>query len=333
MNILLTRCRYTGSAVLALVMLLAGGAAHAQQVVCELDASTDVNVDFGTQLLNVVPRDATSATGFNLSCSNNGQSARNVKVCVGLGPGSGGAMNNVRYMTNADNIIHYNLYPEPSRVSGTYVSLMDNQLEANGHVAANTTAQITMPGRLYGRANIQSARPLTYSSTFSGADVNITYQDYDPGESEPACAGVSTPLPYPGSFTISMNVPSTCILNSATSLDFGARSSLLGNLSGNAAFIILCAIGVEYTVSVNDGLHDEGSGLRHMRRGSTPHRIRYEIYKNAIRSQRFGSTGNERLVDTMIGRDKSIRFYGHVFAQPIPSVGTYTDTLVVTVEY
>jgi len=315
--------------------LLAGGAAHAQ-VSCELDASTDVNVDFGSEL-PYTPRDATSPTGFNLSCTNSGQAARNVKVCVGLGPGTGGESGGgFRQMQANDNSgrISYDLYAHPSRATWSRVGYSTNQLEASGPVPANTTAQIIMPGRLYGRTAIRASLPRLYSSTFSGGDVAITWQDYDPGAPEPACAELTQTLAFPGSFTVSMEVPTACdFANTNTTLNFGSRSSLLNAINAPAAFTIACAIGVNYTASVSDGLHAEG-GQRNLRRGSTPDLIQYEIYKNSLRTQRFGSVGSERLVGTGFGGRQSLRFYGQVpGGQDIPWVGTYTDTVVVTMEY
>jgi len=326
--------------LLVLAALLAGGAAHAQ-VSCALDASTDVNVDFGSWFTND-PHNATSPTGFIFNCSNSGPSARSVKVCVGLWHGTGGSNpgGNFRRMVPNDgsnDYIDYNLYLTAARAEGTEVTYMGGRpMEGSGTVPGNASAQI-MTGPLYGRTPVQSSAAKPYSSTFSGANVAILWEDYDPGEPEPECTSMTTQMDFPGSFTVSMDVPATCDFNTSGAIDFGTHSSLSGNIDGNingvAAYPFVCGRGIQLTVSVGDGLHAVDQ-QRYLQRGSTSDRIGYEIYQNSGRTRRFGSAGNQQFKVRANGRTQSIRFYGRVAGgQPIPWVGTYTDTVVVTIEY
>ena len=84
---------------------------------------------------------------------------------------------------------------------------------------------------------------------------------------------------------------------------------------------------------MNDG--GLGVGARKMKAGSAT--IGYQLYQDAGRSLVWGDTltgaGANVKSDTGNGMAQAHTVFGRVPAQTTPAAGTYTDTVVVTIEY
>jgi len=325
----------TMGTVLALALTLTGASAHAQQVTCSPGGLSPVNldVDFGTHTPGM-NNDAASATGLTISCANSGQSTRNVKICVGLGIGSGGGSFQLRRMINGTRAIRYQIYSNAARTQ--LFRLIPNGAEFIASIGGYTLLPLTTPIRLYGRIPVQSSLVSagTYTSTFTSADVQIRYKDYDVESPEPPCAGGEV-MPYDDSFTVQVHVPPSCqITTPPPPVNFGSHAALAGNIDRNVRFRVLCTSGTSYEIALDDGQHAQGGNQRYMRLGNTPNRIEYGLYRNSAYTLRWGSTAAERLQATGNGFPQIHTVYARVpGGQTIPAVGEYKDTVVLTVHY
>ena len=129
------------------------------------------------------------------------------------------------------------------------------------------------------------------------------------------------------------NLVSECMVNTTT-LDFGVQpSNFSGPINATSEINTHCSNGTPYQISLNNGLHADGS-TRRMRSASGDF-ISYELYNNASRTQRWGETLNtsETVQKVSTGSPEGSTVYGQV----MPAVGlratTYQDTVTVTITY
>ncbi|MEZ0469670.1 spore coat U domain-containing protein [Luteimonas salinilitoris] len=105
---------------------------------------------------------------------------------------------------------------------------------------------------------------------------------------------------------------------------------------------IRCTAGSAYTVGLSDG-SNFSSGWRRMRQGASGNYLRYELYKATISSDRWGGVGAQRRSSVTADSNPSIHdgatAQGYTYraevdpAQTTPPVGTYTDNVVVDVQF
>ena len=135
----------------------------------------------------------------------------------------------------------------------------------------------------------------------------------------PACSAGST-------------VPAT--LGQFGTLDFGTYFSLSVLVSitsqiGNGSLRVNCLLNTPYKVLLSAG----GSGNVAARRmtGPASAQINYNLYTNATYATVWDNTTG--VAGTGTGTDQYLQVYGRVPAQSAPTVGTYTDTITVTVSW
>jgi spore coat protein U-like protein len=181
-----------------------------------------------------------------------------------------------------------------------------------------------MYGRVVGGQT--TAVPGAYQDQFTGNHTALAINES--GSSPPGSCSSSILSAFP--FTVTANVVSQCSV-SATTLDFGSVGLLLANTDGTSTLTLQCANGVAWQVGLDNGQHASGT----IRRMSGPGGlVSYELYRNAGRSLRWGSTLNtDTVVGSGTGGNQSLSVYGRVPTQTTPSAGTYNDTITVTVTY
>jgi len=306
-----------------------GGTAHAQ-VTCNLSISWGVN--FGEYDGTV--KDVSPSGALRLTCANDSNTARNIKICVQLGNGSGGVAGGWRLMKNVAGQLQYQIYRDSSRTQ--LFGLVPDHAEATDHIAANTTRVILPQIRLYGRIPAgQTAIPSFYTSTFTGADVMIRYADFPPDGVAPDCASLpGTEIPYNSSFAVQSYIASACNITTLQPINFGSRTTLTFAAVSRVGMLVRCDDGIAYEIALDNGQNAQGN-QRRMRLGSTSHHIQYELYRANGFTLRWGSADNERVKDTGDGSSngKNHAVYARVPPQPITAPGEYKDTVVVTVHY
>lgn len=135
-------------------------------------------------------------------------------------------------------------------------------------------------------------------------------------------------------FTVTATVIDVCAV-SASNLAFGTYSPISGSaLDGSSTITVTCTLGTPYNVRLNAGANGGSVSTRQMIRSSGTELLDYYIYRNAGRTQNWGLTDNTDTVsDTGTGLSQGHTVYGRIPASVNVPVGSYSDTVTVTVNY
>ncbi len=141
--------------------------------------------------------------------------------------------------------------------------------------------------------------------------------------------------------SVTATVISTCTISSGN-LSFGNYDAVGSNASapllGTAAISATCTQGASAMVDIDAGLNPIGTGNTQTRRmkGTGTNYLSYGIYKDSAHSQPWGTktSGTTASVTGAGGTTPvSLTAYGSVAsAQNVP-VGSYTDSVAVTINY
>ena len=146
--------------------------------------------------------------------------------------------------------------------------------------------------------------------------------------SDPATAATTT-----ATFTVQMTVTSSCVINSASTLNFGSQGVLVANVDNSSTVQVQCTNTTPYNIGLDAGT---GSGAtvttRKMTNGANT--INYSLYSDSGRTTVWGNTvGTNTVSGTGNGASQNYTVYGRVPPQTTPTAATYTDTITVTVTY
>ncbi|MGB8294835.1 MAG: spore coat U domain-containing protein [Polyangia bacterium] len=143
-----------------------------------------------------------------------------------------------------------------------------------------------------------------------------------------------------GSATANLSVTATVSANctiSTTAVAFPAYDPIVANLSANddgtGSVIVTCTRGTAATIGLGLGANASGSQMR-MKDAATDY-LNYALYQDAGRATVWGNSG-AGLLSPAAAPDKNPRtftVYGRIpSAQDVPA-GSYTDTVVATVNF
>lgn len=329
---------------LALSVLL-GVAARGAVAATTCAVSTMSDVDFGA---NVDPVAGATANGsLTYSCTTSGVGSNTqvtAVLCFSIGDGTAGDGLSItpRRMTQSGTnppYLNFNLYTNSatSAIWGTFWQ----PSYPPPQVTRTRTGNGTMSGTLsvYGRipGNQTTITTGSYSDTFSAGHFNLDYRYREGNGSAPSdcrtggTGGATTNGP---SFAARATVPPACVIDAADNLNFPAPTNLLAtSIDQTSTIRVACRNGTAWQIGLGDGSNAAGT-QRRMRFGTSDY-VRYELYRDSGRSQRWGSTLNtDTASGTSTGTAQTVTVYGRVPPQaPMPPAGTYKDTILVTVTY
>ncbi len=251
-----------------------------------------------------------------------------VRICVDIGEGTAGdgTISPRRMGNGSGGYLNFNLYTDsarsiiwghPSYAYPTYTTVRSYDLL--GLFTIIDTIQIY--GRVFGGQS--SAVPGSYSNAFSGINARIRWAD---GSSPTNCNEGTANF----SFSALATVQPQCSI-SASNMDFGSHSSLGAAADAASSIAVTCTNGAAYEVGLNNGMNDL-LGLRRMKSGSNY--IQYDLYRDSSRLLRWGNTlGLNTQTGTGSGSQQNLTVYGRVPLQTLPSPGTYSDTITVTITF
>jgi len=159
-------------------------------------------------------------------------------------------------------------------------------------------------------------------------DVQLRYA-FGTGSAPLSCSGGGTvAIGSPG---ISASVPSGCRIMAISHLDFGTLSAPLSSTHDQSASVALqCPAGTQWQVDLGSGNHH--ASARRMASGSGY--VAYQLYRNAARTQLWGSTvGGGTVSGTSTGALTTVPIYGRIPIQGGVTTGVYTDTVILTLSY
>jgi spore coat protein U-like protein len=313
-------------AILSFAPLLAVQAAPAKSQTCLFGITNPIN--FGT--IDVTQNTTFTATGtFTAICF--GTASRTVRICPNINTGTGNPASGVpRGLANGANILTYNLYQDVG-----YTTVWGSHLWA--YAPTPPTIDLPLGGlgfasttrTIYARVDAgQQSRPLgLYTSSFSGAHTAIAYAYNTAG----SCAAIGSTNAQQAAFVVQATVASTCRVDAST-LNFGTVAILASNVDSTGSASVTCTSNLPYRVLLNNGLTGTGPTNRKMTLAGS--QVTYGLYRNAARTLPWGNiSGTNSLSATGTGLAQSHSIYGRVPPQITPATGTYSDTVVISVEY
>lgn len=124
----------------------------------------------------------------------------------------------------------------------------------------------------------------------------------------------------------------SCAVSVASGIAFGAYDPLApAALDSTGRVVLDCPPG--RIVSISLGTGQSGSFAARELRGPTGEALRYNLYRDAARTQVWGD-GSSGVALSMDGaKGKTVQVYARVFAGQDVSAGAYADTIVLTVEF
>ncbi|MFC3165944.1 Csu type fimbrial protein [Ciceribacter thiooxidans] len=135
-------------------------------------------------------------------------------------------------------------------------------------------------------------------------------------------------------FTVRIQITAECLINSTTTLNFGASGVLSSATTGTSEITVQCTNGTTYNVGLNEGLGIGATVASRRMTGPGSATVTYSLYSDVAHTTVWGQTiGTDTVSGTGTGASQVYTVYGQVPAQSTPAAGTYSDTITVTVTY
>ncbi|QGN38665.1 spore coat U domain-containing protein [Klebsiella oxytoca] len=146
-------------------------------------------------------------------------------------------------------------------------------------------------------------------------------------------------------FKVSAQITAGCALGAGDgsqttdfgTLSFGTLSSLYNNVdvastSGAGSIIVTCTPGTSISIALDYGVNGGSATQRFM--SSAGKTLAYQLYQDANRSTVWGNNTQALSVASFPSTTQTYTVYGRLFAtNGFPAVGSYTDTVTVTLTY
>lgn len=136
-----------------------------------------------------------------------------------------------------------------------------------------------------------------------------------------------------GNFNVRMTVVSECKLITTNDLSFGSTGIWTSNIDQGTNMSVQCTNSTPYTVALGTGSFGTSVADRRMKNSSSADTIAYQLYRDTARTQVWGTAAGDTLSGTGTGVAQTLTVYGRVPVQGAVAVGSYSDTITVTVSY
>jgi spore coat protein U-like protein len=294
-------------------------------------------LDFG----NVDPllsRTQTDLMQLNANCSTYvlvsvlGLFQQPVRVCMSLSAGSGGADASGRYMVGPNNKkLKYQLYGASNRTSPYKVGVsVVNQMNLSFNIirineTVSTSSSFDVYGSILDTANLEAG---VYTDT-----VQATLQYANVPWFPPEGCGLPGTKTTTTTLLVRAVVKPFCVLDVSQHIDFGSWQDLDNARDQEGAVTVNCDASTKYAVKLGWGGQGEVNKTRNMANGSE--KIAYNLFQDANRTQLWGDDASTGFLKDQKsdGTAKKVPIYARVPKQATPSPGTYTDNVVVTLQY
>lgn len=267
----------------------------------------------------------TVSTEVTVTCNSNWNQDITYKMCLTI-DSTDPAGNDPRQMISYSppSLLKYQLYYDAARSRKIPSSDLKNQARCQTfHVAAkkgNSSDLIKIYGQVLPGQNVPAAFYKTNTVTMK------LYFASKYGSQAPTDEDVQSRQDSESNhMVVNSNYENSCLIQSATDIDFGTVEQIKSPISGSGKIQLACPQGTKMKVSLNEGLNAAGP-QRRMRNMSGDY-IQYNLYRDTNRSQAWVNN-NFYPVD-----EQTIQIYANVMPQPIRSVGRYSDTVTVTLTY
>ena len=297
-------CLIVGCGLLACLVAGSTSAQAANQITGGCSASSTGIVFPNYDLVNKTQQ--TSTGTVLVQCTGTGT----VSVQVALTTGSGTCA--TRTMTSGANSISYNIYT----TSGYATVWCDPTTRVS---TTFTFSHPTIPSTLTNSVTMYARVPAGQSVSVGTYSASVGALVYWTGGN----SATST-------FAVTESAPATCS-SSVGSLAFGTYAGASRNAQSTLS--LTCSSGTAYTIALSTGSNFSG-GTRRMK-SAVNQFINYALYSDSARLVPWGTgaSGGSTVGGSGTGSAQSLTIYGTAPAATVPSPGSYSDSVVVTVTY
>jgi spore coat protein U-like protein len=315
--------------IVAILFFMLLGAVPANAYSCSF---SNTGIDFGN--VDLTSGGFQSATGtFTADCT--GNPGQTITICPNFNEGSGGIdpSGSPRFMTQGATQLRFDLFQTNGvgKQWGSYTWPYSGKPPTLSVTIGNNgfgSASQTIFGRLYNQQ--ATLPPGTFTSMFGGANTQIDYGLGPSFKCNAAISGRAQNVP----FLVRATNNSTCTVV-ATDLDFGIQNNLDAPIAATNLITATCTAGTVFEIGLSNGSSGATSpSQRKMTSTLNSQSVSYQIYRNAARTQVWGSTfGSDTVSSVSSGLPLIFTGYGLVPAQATPNSQVYTDNVVVVVTY
>lgn len=287
---------------------------------------TDKSIS-GTLAVNCTSNDASLLGLFSVSSDA-------VALDFSIDNGSAGSTGSTRLLSSGSNNMPAQLYQDPAHTKiwgGTGSDWPGNPFQPTPF---NFTASYSTTFPIYARLVVPaSVKAGSYQASFN-ASVEGKYSRCTLAALSLCVVRTPTTIPKKtfDSFIVKAQVIDACRIDSATDMDFGSVSGLLGTPhTATSTIQVTCTNGTSYNIGLDNGSH-YGSGSRRMTDGSG-HYVNYTLYQDPGHNQKWTSTNTVPGTGNGTASHDGFTVYGVVPAQGAKTSGTYSDTVQVKITY
>ena len=268
---------------------------------------------------------STASTDVTVSCNSNWRQPVTYIMCFAidsLSPSGNDTRSMISY--NPESLLYYHLYYDAARTYKIPSSDRKNQAQCQTFQVEAGQANASTQIKIYGQVLAGQVVPARSYTTNS---VNLKlYSAFRYGSATPSNEEVfANSNTGNNNLIVNSNYENSCLIQSATDIDFGAVEQLNTPLFGSGLIRLACPTGTSMQVSLDNGVNAQGSQRR--MRNAVGSYIQYNLYKDVSRSQ-IWQANVFYPVD-----NQSVPVYAAVPAQTITSIGQYSDTITVTLTY
>jgi spore coat protein U-like protein len=269
---------------------------------CTIQSSGIVFSSYNTQT-----RAAVEGTGtITVTCSGDGS---NNSLSLNIAGGNSGTCS-PRQMRSGANALNYDIFQNAGRT--TLFCEGGTRLDIN--IDFSTGSSQTRTYTMFGR--VSAGQNPAFSSFSDSVTITLKRGGGTIATTSAAISGTVSPI---------------CSVTAGT-LGFGAYSSSAAALAA-AAVTVNCSSGGAYQVSLGAGSNSAG-GTRRMA-GPASSFLTYQLFSDSARTVPWGdgAVHGARVSGTGSGSNQSLTVFGRIPAGQNAVPGTYTDAVIVTVEY
>ena len=131
-------------------------------------------------------------------------------------------------------------------------------------------------------------------------------------------------------FQVTATVASSCTV-SATTLAFGNYT--LAQLDGASSITATCTNGTTYTIGLDAGTFASATTSTRKMTGPSASGLSYSLYSDSGRTTNWGNVTGSWVSGTGTGAAQVLNVYGRIPASQTASIGSYADTVTVTITF
>ena len=135
-------------------------------------------------------------------------------------------------------------------------------------------------------------------------------------------------------FQAKIAIGASCIFSTgaASDIDFGFQTALTAVINQTSTIQVQCTTGTPYTVGLNGGSVANNVAARQMK-SAAGGLVNYALFQDTNHLVNWTDTGGGLVSGTGTGSPITHTVFGHVPVQTTPAVGSYADTITVSVTY